>query len=183
MKVTLSDLNYVRSHVRQVPDFPKKGILFLDITTATKDAKAFKTSMNFLTEQFKDEKLDYVAGVESRGFIYGAALAAALGIGFVPIRKPHKLPAETIKETYELEYGTDTIEMHKDALKEGDRVVIVDDLLATGGTAVAACNLVKKAQAEPVAAAFIIELDPLKGREKIEEQGVKVVSMLHYNLD
>jgi adenine phosphoribosyltransferase len=181
--ITPSDLNYVRQHVRQVPDFPKPGILFLDITTATKDAKAFQTSVDFLTDRFKDEKLDYVAGVESRGFIYGASLAAASGIGFVPIRKPHKLPAETISETYDLEYGTDTIEMHKDALKKGDRVVIVDDLLATGGTAVAACNLVKKAEAEPVATAFIIELDPLKGREKIENQGVKVISMLHYDLD
>ncbi len=182
-RISPSDLNYVRQHVRQVPDFPKKGILFLDITTATKDATAFKTSVDFLYENFKDEKLNYVAGVESRGFIYGAALAAALGIGFVPIRKPNKLPAETVSETYDLEYGTDKIEMHKDALKEGDRVVIVDDLLATGGTAVAACNLVKKVGAEPVSTAFIIELDPLKGREKIEEKGVKVVSMLHYDLD
>lgn len=183
MKVTLNNFDYVRSHVRQIPDFPKKGILFLDITTATKDPKAFKMSVDFLHDQFKDENLDYVAGVESRGFIYGAALAAALGIGFVPIRKPNKLPAETISETYDLEYGSDTIEMHKDALKEGDRVVVIDDLLATGGTAAAACNLVKKVKAEPVAAAFIIELDPLKGREKIEAQGVKVVSMLHYDLD
>jgi len=183
MKGTLNNFDYVRSHVRQVPDFPKKGILFLDITTATKDAKAFKMSVDFLYDQFKDERVDYIAGIESRGFIYGAALAAALGIGFVPIRKPNKLPAEKISESYDLEYGSDTIEMHKDALKEGDRVVIVDDLLATGGTAAAACNLVRKANAEPVATAFIIELDPLKGREKIESKGVKVVSMLHYDLD
>ncbi len=183
MTITLNAFDYVREHVRQVPDFPKKGILFLDITTATKDAKAFKISMDFLFDKFKNERVDYVAGVESRGFIYGAALAVALGVGFVPIRKPHKLPAETIKETYELEYGSDTIEMHKDAVKDGDRVIIVDDLLATGGTAVAACNLIKKAGAEPIAAAFIIELDPLKGREKIEAKGVKVVSMLHYDLD
>lgn len=183
MTVTMNDFDYVREHVRQIPDFPKKGILFLDITTATKDAKAFKLSLDFLYEQFKDEQLDYIAGVESRGFIYGAALAAALGIGFIPIRKPNKLPAEKISETYDLEYGSDTIEMHKDALKQGDRVVIIDDLLATGGTAAAACNLVRKTGAEPVAAAFIIELDPLKGREKIEAKGVKVVSMLHYDLD
>ena len=183
MTIILNDYEYVRKHVRQVPDFPKKGILFLDITTATKDAKAFEKSIDFLYEQFKDKKLTYVAGVESRGFIFGAALASKLGIGFIPIRKPNKLPADTIKETYDLEYGSDTIEMHKDAVKEGDRVVIIDDLLATGGTAVAACNLVKKAGGEVVAAAFIIELDPLKGREKIEANGVKVVSMLHYNLD
>ena len=179
MTITLNDYDYVREHVRQVPDFPKKGILFLDITTATKDAKAFEKSMDFLYEQFKDREIDYIAGVESRGFIFGAALALKLGIGFIPIRKPHKLPAETISETYDLEYGSDTIEMHKDALKAGDNVVIIDDLLATGGTAAAACNLVRKAGAEPVAAAFIIELDPLKGREKIEAKGVEVVSMLH----
>ena len=183
MTTTLNDYDYVREHVRQVPDFPKKGILFLDITTATKDAKAFERSMDFLYEQFKNEKADYVAGIESRGFIFGAALASKLGIGFIPVRKPNKLPAETIKESYDLEYGSDTIEIHKDALKEGDRVIIIDDLLATGGTAAAACNLIRKAGAEVVATAFIIELDPLKGREKIEAKGVKVISMLHYDLD
>lgn len=177
------DFDYVRANVRQVPDFPKKGILFLDITTAVKDAKSMQLQIDFLAEQFKDEKIDYVAGIESRGFIYGAPLACRLGAGFIPIRKPNKLPADTIKESYSLEYGTDTIEMHSDAVKSGDRVLIIDDLLATGGTAVAACNLVKKAGAEAVAAAFIIELDPLKGREKIEATGVKVVSMLNYDLD
>lgn len=183
MTVTMNDYDYVREHVRQVPDFPKKGILFLDITTATKDAKAFEKSMDFLYDQFKNEHVKYIAGVESRGFIFGAALALKLGVGFIPIRKPNKLPAETIKESYDLEYGSDTIEMHKDAIKKGDRVVIIDDLLATGGTAAAACNLVRKAGGDVVAAAFIIELDPLKGREKIEAAGVKVVSMLHYDLD
>ena len=173
---------YVREHVREVPDFPKKGILFLDITTATKDAKSMQYMTDFLYEQFKDEKIDYIAGIESRGFIFGAPLAYKLNAGFIPIRKPNKLPAETVKETYSLEYGTDTIEMHADALKSGDKVLIIDDLLATGGTAVAACNLVKKVGAEPVAAAFIIELNPLKGREKIAA-GVKVVSMLDYDLD
>lgn len=183
MTMVMNDLEYVREHVRQVPDFPKKGILFLDVTTALKDAKSFETSMNFLYETFKDEKIDYVAGMESRGFIYGAALANMFHCGFIPIRKPNKLPAETIKEDYSLEYGTNTIEMHKDAIKEGDRVLIVDDLLATGGTAVAACNLVKRLGGEVVSTAFIIELNPLKGREKIEANGVKVVSMLDYDLD
>ena len=178
-----TDYDYVREHVRQVPDFPKPGILFLDITTAVKDAKAMELMTNFLYEQFKDKKVDYIAGIESRGFIFGAALAYKLGVGFIPIRKPNKLPAETIKESYSLEYGTDTIEMHTDAVKSGDRVVVIDDLLATGGTAAAACNLVRKAGAEVVSAAFIIELDPLKGREKIEAKGVEVVSMLHYDLD
>ena len=183
MTLTLNELDYVRSTVRQVPDFPKPGILFLDITTATKDAKAMNLMIDFLYEKFKDERIDYVAGIESRGFIFGAPLACRLNAGFVPIRKPNKLPANTIKESYSLEYGTDTIEMHADAVKEGDRELVIDDLLATGGTAVAACNLVKKVGAEVVAAAFIIELDPLKGREKIEAKGVKVVSMLNYDLD
>ena len=183
MTLTMNELDYVRSTVRQVPDFPKPGILFLDITTATKDAKAMNLMIDFLYDKFKDEKIDYVAGIESRGFIFGAPLACRLGAGFVPIRKPNKLPADTIKESYSLEYGTDTIEMHADAVKAGDRVLVIDDLLATGGTAVAACNLVKKVGAEVVAAAFIIELDPLKGREKIEAKGVNVVSMLNYDLD
>ena len=175
--------SYVREHIRIVPDFPKKGIMFLDITTATKDAKAMQYMIDFLFDKFKDEKIDYVAGIESRGFIFGASLAYKLNAGFIPIRKPNKLPADTIKETYSLEYGTDTIEMHADALKEGDRVLIIDDLLATGGTACAACNLVKRTGAVPVASAFIIELDPLKGREKIESAGVKVVTMLNYDID
>lgn len=183
MTMTMNELDYVRSTVRQVPDFPKPGILFLDITTATKDAKAMNLMIEFLVEKFKDEKIDYVAGIESRGFIFGAPLACRLNAGFVPIRKPNKLPADTIKESYSLEYGTDTIEMHADAIKEGDRVLVIDDLLATGGTAVAACNLVKKVGGDVVAAAFIIELDPLKGREKIEAKGVKVISMLNYDLD
>ncbi len=183
MTTKVDNFEYVREHVRQVPDFPKKGILFLDVTTLVKDAKAFNMSIDFLYEKFKDANIDYVAGIESRGFIFGAPLACRLNAGFVTIRKPNKLPADTIKETYSLEYGTDTIEMHADAVKAGDRVLVIDDLLATGGTAVAACNLVKKAGAEVAAAAFIIELDPLKGREKIEAAGVDVVSMLNYDLD
>lgn len=177
------DFEYVRSTVREVPDFPKPGILFLDVTTIVKDPKAFNLCIDFLYEKFKDQKIDYIAGIESRGFIFGAPLACKLNAGFITIRKPNKLPADTIKETYSLEYGTDTIEMHADAVKAGDRVVVIDDLLATGGTAVAACNLVKKAGAEVAAAAFVIELDPLKGREKIEAKGVEVISMLNYDLD
>ena len=175
--------SYVKDHIRIVPDFPKKGIMFLDITTATKDAKSMQYMIDFLFDKFKNENIDYVAGIESRGFIFGAALAYKLNAGFIPIRKPNKLPADTIKETYSLEYGTDTIEMHADSLNEGDRVLVIDDLLATGGTACAACNLVKRTGAVPVAAAFIIELDSLKGRQKIEEAGVKVVTMLNYDID
>ena len=190
----MSDKEYVRSHIREVPDFPKKGILFLDITTAVKDKKALQYIVDYLAEQFKDQRIDYVAGIESRGFIFGTALALKLNAGFVLIRKPNKLPAETIKETYSLEYGTDTIEMHIDAVQAGDRVlivdieqgekiVVIDDLLATGGTAMAAVHLVEKTGATVVSTAFVIELDPLKGREKIEKTGCPVCSMLHYNLD
>ena len=174
----------LKNTIRQVPDFPKKGIQFLDITTGVKNPEALKDMIDFLYEQFKDKKVDYVAGIESRGFIFGTALALKLGVGFIMMRKPNKLPAETISESYNLEYGTNTIHMHKDAVEPGSNVVIIDDLLATGGTAIAACNLVKKANANPVATAFIIELTPLKGAEKIKsETGVDVVSMLKYDLD
>ena len=183
MTLTLENYEYVKEHIRMVPDFPKPGIMFLDITTAAKDAKSMQYMVDFLYDKFKNENIDFVAGVESRGFIFGSALAYRLNAGFIPIRKPNKLPAKTIKESYSLEYGTDTIEMHADALKQGDRVLVIDDLLATGGTAVAACNLCRKAGAEVVASAFIIELNPLKGRQKIESNGIKVVSMLNYDLD
>lgn len=174
----------VKKTIRIVPDFPKKGIQFLDITTGVKDAEAFNTMMDFLYEQFKDKKIDYVAGIESRGFVFGAPLALRLNAGFVMIRKPNKLPAETISETYDLEYGTDTIQIHADAIEKGKRVVVIDDLLATGGTACAACNLIKKIGATVEAAAFIIELTPLGGAEKITKTtGVDVVSMLKYDLD
>jgi len=173
----------VKSTIRVVPDFPKKGIQFLDITTGVKDAKAFKSMLDYLYEQFKDKNIDYVAGIESRGFIFGAPLADRLNAGFVMIRKPNKLPADTISETYDLEYGTDTIQMHADAIEKGSNVVVIDDLLATGGTACAACNLIKKAGGRVEAAAFVIELTPLKGAEKIKANaGVDVVSMLKYNI-
>jgi len=183
MTTAIQNYEYVREHVRIVPDFPKKGIMFLDITTAVKDSKSLQMMTEFLYEQFKNEKVDYVAGIESRGFIFGSILAYKLGCGFITIRKPNKLPAKTIREDYTLEYGTNSIEIHEDAISKGDRVVVIDDLLATGGTAIAACNLIKRIGAEVVSTAFIIELDPLMGREKIESNGYKVVSMLNYDLD
>lgn len=177
-------LEEVKNTIRQVPDFPKKGIQFLDITTGVKDPEAFNAMIDYLYEQYKDKNIDYVAGIESRGFVFGAPLAYKLGAGFVMIRKPNKLPADTISETYDLEYGQDTIHMHSDAIEKGSRVVVIDDLLATGGTACAACNLVKKAGGIVDSAAFIIELTPLKGAERIKNNsGVDVVSMLKYDLD
>lgn len=177
------NLEAVKEKIRQVPDFPKKGIQFLDITTGIKDSETLNKMIDFLYEIYKDRKIDYVAGIESRGFIFGAPLAYKLNAGFIPVRKPNKLPAETVKESYELEYGTDSIEIHADAVEPGSNVLVIDDLLATGGTACAACNLIKKVGGKVDSAAFIIELTPLKGAEKIEKTGVEVVSMLKYDLD
>ena len=169
----------VRGMIRDIPDFPKPGILFKDITTALKDADTLKKMVDFITETFKNDKIDYVIGLESRGFIFGMPVAYNLDAGFIPVRKPNKLPAKTLKETYTLEYGIDSLEIHEDAVKKGDRVLIVDDLLATGGTAAAACNLVTKTGADIVGCAFVIELNDLKGRDKLPKD-CKIVSMVEY---
>lgn len=169
----------VKSKIRDIKDFPKEGIIFRDITTALKDAETLRLIVDYLCEQFKDEKIDYIAGIESRGFILGMPMAYKMGIGFVPVRKPNKLPAATYSQEYSLEYGTDKIEIHQDAFPQGANVLVVDDLLATGGTAEAACKLVKKAGANLVGTAFLIELTALKGREKLVDSP-KNVSMLQY---
>ncbi len=167
----------VRSKFREIPDFPKKGIIFKDITTVIKDKEAFNAVISYFETLYKTQNIDYIVGLESRGFIFGAALADRLGCGFVVIRKPGKLPAETISQSYELEYGTDTLEIHVDAIEKGKNVVIIDDLLATGGTASAACSLVKKLGANIVAVAFLLELSFLNGRDKISGD-IKVDSMI-----
>ena len=169
----------VKSKIRSVNDFPKEGIIFRDKTTALKEPDVLKEMIDYLCDQFKDVKIDYIAGIESRGFIFGMPMAYKLNAGFVPIRKPNKLPAETLSQEYSLEYGTDKIEIHTDAIKEGDNVLIVDDLLATGGTAEAACKLIKKTGGNLVGIAFLIELEDLKGRDKFDKD-LKVVSMLKY---
>ncbi len=169
----------VKSKIRSVNDFPKKGIIFRDITTALKEPEVLREMIDYLCDQFKDVKIDYIAGIESRGFIFGMPMAYKLNAGFVPIRKPNKLPAETISQEYQLEYGTDKIEIHTDAIKEGDNVLIVDDLLATGGTAEAACKLINKTGGNLVGIAFLIELEDLKGRDKFDKD-LKIVSMLKY---
>jgi adenine phosphoribosyltransferase len=170
------DLN---AFIRDVPDFPKPGILFKDITPLLADSQAMQAVTDRFVEAFKDQNIKTIVGIESRGFLFGVPLALALGVGFVPIRKPGKLPAETIKETYELEYGTDTIEIHRDAVQEGDRVLIVDDLLATGGTAAAAGNIIKRLGGDLVGFAFLIELGFLKGRDKLAPHSI--LSLLTYN--
>jgi len=174
----LKKMDVIKKAIRNIPDFPKKGILFRDITTAIKDPGVMKIMIDEIVNQFKDEKIDYVAGIESRGFIFGMPVAYSLGVGFVPIRKPNKLPAETYSVEYALEYGTDKIEMHKDAIEKGKRVLVIDDLLATGGTAAAACELVQKA-GELAGVAFIIELADLKGRDKLPKD-IKIVSLAKY---
>lgn len=167
------------STIRSVPDFPVKGILFYDITTMLKDRGAFKESIDQLFTHYENVEIDLVVGIESRGFIFGTALAYKLGAGFVPVRKPGKLPAETLAASYELEYGTNTIEIHLDGIEKGQKVLVVDDLLATGGTVKATCSLVKQLGGEIVGLAFVIELDFLNGRDKLE--GYDVFSLLHYD--
>ena len=168
----------LKDFIRDVPDFPIKGIIFKDITTLLKDNKGFETTLNELYNLSKNKGITKVIGVESRGFIFGGALAAKLGAGFVPIRKPSKLPAEILKEEYTLEYGTDSIEIHKDSLTNEDVVLLHDDLLATGGTMEAACKLVEKMGARIAQISFIIELDFLKGRKKLKDYDVQ--SLIHY---
>lgn len=168
----------LKKMIREVPDFPKKGILFYDITTLLKDKAGFKRVIDVLTDQIRPLRPDAVLGIEARGFIFAPALAYNLGAGFVPIRKPKKLPAETERISYELEYGMDTLEMHKDAVKPGMRVVIADDLLATGGTALASVRLVEKLGGEVAGVSFVIELEALQGRNRLN--GYPVVSLLKY---
>lgn len=162
-------------YIRAVPDFPKPGILFRDITPLLADTEAFAASVKALAEPFVDSGIDFVAAVEARGFIFGAPVAQALNAGFIPIRKPGKLPYETASVSYDLEYGTDTLEVHTDAVKPGSRVLIVDDLLATGGTMGAACELIKNLGAEIAGITFLVELEALKGREKLEGYSIHTV--------
>jgi adenine phosphoribosyltransferase len=170
--------NDLKQYIRDVPDFPKKGIIFKDITTLLKNPVALKLTLDILYDRVKDLKIDKVVGIEARGFIFGAMLAEKLNAGFVPLRKPGKLPAEVYKQTYDLEYGTDTIEIHKDAISKGDRILLHDDLLATGGTSKAACELIEKIGGKIVDALFIIELGFLNGREKLKDY--KVDSLINY---
>lgn len=164
--------------VRSIPDFPIKGILFRDITTLIRDGEALQETIDTMVEHYIDTDIEVIAAIEARGWIFGSPLAYELGAGFVPIRKPSKLPAETIKVSYSLEYGTNTLEMHKDAITPGTKVLIVDDLLATGGSAKAACELVEKLGGKVVGLAFLIELVDLKGRDKLK--GYDVYSMIPF---
>ncbi|MBI3230919.1 MAG: adenine phosphoribosyltransferase [Burkholderiales bacterium] len=167
----------IKSKIRNVPNHPKPGVMFRDITTLLKDAEGFREMQNILVQRYQDVKIDKVIGIESRGFIVGAPLAIALGVGFVPMRKKGKLPAETVGFDYELEYGTDRIELHTDAISAGEKVLLVDDLIATGGTAEAGCKLIAMMGAEIVECAFVIDLPFLGGRQRLEKMGQKVFAM------
>jgi len=170
----------LKSVIRTIPDYPKPGIMFRDVTTLIGDARAFRVAVDQMVQPWAGAKIDRVAGTEARGFILGGAVAHQLSVGFTPVRKKGKLPYRTIAEDYELEYGTDTIEIHVDAIKEGDRVLLVDDLIATGGTAEASIKLLQRAGATVVGAAFVIDLPDLGGAKRIEAMGVPVSSLVEY---
>jgi adenine phosphoribosyltransferase len=172
-------MDELKKYIREVPDFPKPGINFYDITTLLKDPEGLEMTIDAMTEQCRGMQIDTVIGVESRGFIFGAPVAYQLGTGFVPVRKPKKLPHETASVSYELEYGTDSLEIHKDAVGQGHRVLIVDDLLATGGTAKAVVNLVEGLGGKVAGVHFVIELNFLNGRSKFE--GYDVKSLVRYD--
>lgn len=165
----------LKSKIREIEDFPIKGVSFKDITTLTRDKEAFLDAVNLIVDDLKDKNVDYIVGPEARGFLFGAAVAYGLGVGFVPIRKPGKLPAKTTSYEYELEYGKNTLEIHTDAISKGDRVAIVDDLLATAGTVSAAAALIESLGGEVVALEFIIELEELKGREKLSKYHINTL--------
>ncbi|MDP2698226.1 adenine phosphoribosyltransferase [Thalassospira sp.] len=171
----------IKSLIRTIPDYPKKGIMFRDITTLFGDADGLREVIDAMAGEFQDQKIDVIAGIEARGFIIGPAVAMALGVGFVPIRKRGKLPAETIEIEYDLEYGSDIIEMHRDAIIPGQRVLVMDDLIATGGTALAAIDLVQKAGGDVAGCAFIIDLPDLGGRKRILERGVPVFHLVDFD--
>lgn len=168
----------IKSKIRTIPDYPKKGIMFRDITTLIKDPKAFKFCLDDFIKRYKNVNFDIVVGIDSRGFILGGALSYALNKGFVPVRKKGKLPADTEKQEYKLEYGTDVLEIHKDAISKNQKVLIIDDLLATGGTAMAAIKLIRKLGGKIIEAAFIVELPDLKGGKKLKKLGINYYSQV-----
>jgi len=172
------DEQFLKGKIRAINDYPKKGIVFRDITTLIKDDTAFMMCIDQLAEELKGRNIDYVVGVEARGFIFGAALAYKMGKGFVPVRKKGKLPYDTVSKEYDLEYASATIEMHKDSIGRGSGVVLIDDLLATGGTAKAAADLISEIGGKVEAIAFIVELEGLKGREKLSSY--KIISLIKY---
>lgn len=180
MTATAQQLEYLKNSIKSIQDYPKPGILFRDVTSLLEDPKAFALSIDLIVERFKQAGITKVVGTEARGFLFGAPVALGLGVGFVPVRKPGKLPRKTLSETYELEYGTDKLEIHTDAIKAGDRVLVVDDLLATGGTIDATVKLIRQLGGEVTDAAFIINLFDLGGEQRLSDVGVTSFSLVPF---
>jgi adenine phosphoribosyltransferase len=170
----------IKAKIRSIPDHPKKGIIFRDITTLLQDPRGFRKAVDELVQAHAGVRIDKVAGIEARGFILGGAVAHQLSVGFVPVRKKGKLPYQTIGQSYDLEYGTDTVEIHVDAVEEGENVLLIDDLIATGGTAEAAIKLIQRAGGEVIGCSFVIDLPDLGGRRKLEEMGIKVLTLCEF---
>lgn len=173
-------MDFIKDAIRTIPDYPRPGIQFRDVTTLLKDARAFRAAIDQMVQPWAGAKIDKVAGIEARGFILGGAVAHQLSVGFTPVRKKGKLPARTLEEDYQLEYGTDTVEIHTDAVAETERVLLVDDLIATGGTAEAAIKLLRRAGADVVGATFVIDLPDLGGAKRIEAMGVPCASLVSF---
>ncbi len=174
----MTKIQQIATHIRKIPNYPKKGILFYDITTALQDATTFQSIIDLLHENFAGQKIDVVASLEARGFIFGAALAYKLGVGFIPIRKKGKLPSTTLSEDYELEYGSATLEIHADAIARGQRVLLCDDLVATGGTMIAGANLIRSAGGIVAAACSLIEFSDMDGANKVRNAGIDLFSLV-----
>lgn len=170
----------IKDKIRTVPHWPKPGIMFRDITTLLQDAHGFKDTIDLLVERYQDTPIDLIAGIESRGFIIGAALAHRLGVGFVPIRKKGKLPAKVVSQEYALEYGTDKIEIHEDSIEPNEKIILIDDLIATGGTAMAAASLIKKLQGNVIECCFVIDLPDLGGKKRLEDAGYKTFALVEF---
>jgi adenine phosphoribosyltransferase len=179
--MTTETISFIKSSIKTIPDYPKPGILFRDVTSLLEDAKAYQATIQLLVEKYKDQGFTKIVGTEARGFLFGAPLALEMGVGFVPVRKPGKLPRKTIAQTYELEYGTDTLEIHTDAIEANDKVLVVDDLLATGGTIEATTKLIRELGGVVEHAAFVINLPEIGGSKKLEELGLTVYSICDFD--
>ncbi|MEL0660563.1 adenine phosphoribosyltransferase [Psychromonas arctica] len=178
--MSMESLALIKNSIKSIKDYPLPGIVFRDVTSLIENGEAFAATIDLFVERYKTQKIDKIVGTEARGFIFGAPLAAALGVGFIPVRKPNKLPRETIQESYELEYGNDILQIHKDAIKKGEKVLLMDDLLATGGTAEASVKLIERLGGEVIEAAFVISLPDLRGEEKLKAMSVPVFSLIEY---
>ena len=178
--MSMESLTLIKNSIKSIKDYPLPGIIFRDVTSLIENGEAFSATIDLFVERYKTQKIDKIVGTEARGFIFGAPLAAALGAGFIPVRKPNKLPRETIQESYELEYGNDILQIHKDAIKKGEKVLLMDDLLATGGTAEASVKLIERLGGEVIEAAFVISLPDLRGEEKLKAMSVPVFSLIEY---